>query len=181
MSESTSRSVPFSARISTEDAAFIAGLEIDGAHTPSDKLRALLAEARKRRQGSGDYESSLQLAMDWLQPLRRPQQPSLDVRQGRRTHPVHASRKGGKEERRHLGHNGGMTAEIVAVGTLDSDNMANLLQGEQTFCEAAYEGDADLDGYRWQAIAEDVPPQRGDRFVCIVEPNDGSKLTERVG
>ena len=72
-------------------------------------------------------------------------------------------------------------AEIVAVGTLDSDNMANLLQGEQTFCEAAYEGDADLDGYRWQAIAEDVPPQRGDRFVCIVEPNDGSKLTERVG
>ncbi len=71
MSESTSRSVPFSARISTEDAAFIASLEIDGAHTPSDKLRALLFEARKRRQGSGDYESSLQLAMDWLQPLRR--------------------------------------------------------------------------------------------------------------
>lgn len=71
MSVSPARSVPFSARISTEDAAFIAGLEIDGAHTPSDKLRALLADARKRQLGSGDYDSSLQMAMDWLQPLRR--------------------------------------------------------------------------------------------------------------
>lgn len=71
MSETSARSVPFSARISTEDAAFIASLEIDGAHTPSDKLRALLADARKRQQGYGDYESSLQVAMDWLQPLRR--------------------------------------------------------------------------------------------------------------
>jgi hypothetical protein len=72
-------------------------------------------------------------------------------------------------------------AEIVAVGTLDAGHMENLLQGEQAFCESVYEGDADLDGFRWQAIAEDVPPERGDRFVCIVEPNDGSKLNAPVG
>ena len=72
-------------------------------------------------------------------------------------------------------------AEIVAVGTLTADHMATLLQGEQTFCESVYEGDADLEGYRWQAIAEDVPPQQGDRFVCLVQNNDGSKLTEPVG
>lgn len=65
------RTVPFSARISVEDAEFIAGLQIEGANTPSDKLRALLAEARRRHDNAGDYAGALHLAQDWLAPARR--------------------------------------------------------------------------------------------------------------
>ena len=37
------KTIPFSARISVEDADFISTLEFDGARTPSEKLRGLLA------------------------------------------------------------------------------------------------------------------------------------------
>jgi hypothetical protein len=47
------KTVPLSVRVSDDDAAFLAGLEIGDAHTPSEKLRALLT-AERRRQGGGD-------------------------------------------------------------------------------------------------------------------------------
>lgn len=67
----SSRSIPFSARISPEDAEFISGLSLEGASTPSDKLRALLADARRRHEGSQDYASALALAQDTLAPAKR--------------------------------------------------------------------------------------------------------------
>lgn len=65
------RTIPISVRIGTEDAEFIAGLELEGATTPSDKVRALLADARRRAQGAGDYGESLRQAQDSLAPARR--------------------------------------------------------------------------------------------------------------
>lgn len=67
----SSRTVPFSARISMEDAEFISTLTFEGAHTPSDKLRALLSEARRRHQKSPRYSDNLEEMQDWLGPLKR--------------------------------------------------------------------------------------------------------------
>ena len=67
----STKTVPFSARISVEDAEFISSLEYDGAHTPSDKLRALLAETRRRHQGFSDYGQNLAQMQEWLGQIKR--------------------------------------------------------------------------------------------------------------
>lgn len=66
MQTNTSSRIPLSVRIPQEAADFIAGLEIEGATTPSDKIRALLAKARLADQGSRDYSYNLQRAEDML-------------------------------------------------------------------------------------------------------------------
>lgn len=65
------KTVPFSARISVEDAEFISNLEFDGANTPSDKLRALLAETRRRYLGYSDYGQNLLHMQEWLGQIKR--------------------------------------------------------------------------------------------------------------
>ncbi len=62
------KSVPLSVRVSPEDAEFIARTEIAGAETPSEKVRTLLAEARKRREGISDYSSCLGMVQEMLAP-----------------------------------------------------------------------------------------------------------------
>ncbi|MCB0323102.1 MAG: hypothetical protein KDD69_05990 [Bdellovibrionales bacterium] len=49
------RTVPFSVRVSQEDAEFIAALEVPDASTPSDKLRAIIADARTRAESDKDF------------------------------------------------------------------------------------------------------------------------------
>lgn len=66
-----SKTVPFSARISVEDAEFISTLEYDGAHTPSDKLRALLAESRRRHSHQTDYGQNLAQMQEWTGSMKR--------------------------------------------------------------------------------------------------------------
>ena len=46
----SSKTVPLSVRISHDDAEYIAGLKIDDALTPSDKVRAIIRDARKARE-----------------------------------------------------------------------------------------------------------------------------------
>lgn len=53
------KSVTISARIAPEDADFLAGLSVQGAYTPSDKLRHLLSEARRLHETPGDYKAAL--------------------------------------------------------------------------------------------------------------------------
>jgi hypothetical protein len=57
-----------SARIPTEDMEWLAGLDIQGAVSPSDKLRALIAQMRRQQEGTLDYERSL----GWLRDLVAP-------------------------------------------------------------------------------------------------------------
>ena len=57
----TNRTVPLSARISHEDAEFLANLSLEGATTPSEKLRVIVSEARQRYEGMKDYRESLLL------------------------------------------------------------------------------------------------------------------------
>lgn len=46
-----------SVRIPEDDLAWLAGLDLPDAHSPSDKIRGLIAEARRRAAGEGDYLS----------------------------------------------------------------------------------------------------------------------------
>ncbi|MDJ0851507.1 MAG: hypothetical protein QNK04_24295 [Myxococcota bacterium] len=62
------KTVPLSVRVSQDDAEFISRLEIAGAATPSDKVRALLADARKRQEGFRDYAGCLAMVQEMLAP-----------------------------------------------------------------------------------------------------------------
>jgi hypothetical protein len=57
-----------SARIPTEDLEWLVGLEIQGAVSPSDKVRALIGQLRRQHEGSLDYQRSL----GWLRDLVAP-------------------------------------------------------------------------------------------------------------
>jgi len=57
-----------SARIPLEDIEWLAGLDLQGAISPSDKLRALIAQMRRQFEGTLDYERSL----SWLRDLVAP-------------------------------------------------------------------------------------------------------------
>jgi hypothetical protein len=54
-----SKTVPLSCRITQEDAAFLARLAIPGSVTASEKVRALIGEARKRHRSTAEPEDSL--------------------------------------------------------------------------------------------------------------------------
>lgn len=64
-----SKTVPISARISHEDAEFISQLKINGATTPSDKLRAIIFDARRQRLRTKDYRGSFQMIQELLMPV----------------------------------------------------------------------------------------------------------------
>jgi len=65
------KSVTLSARISQEDADFLASLQPPGAVTPSDKLRHLLSEARRWQEDAATYESSLARYAELAAPALR--------------------------------------------------------------------------------------------------------------
>ena len=64
-----SKTVSISARISNEDAEFISQLKINGATTPSDKLRAIISDARLRKSRIQDYRGSFQMIQELLMPV----------------------------------------------------------------------------------------------------------------
>jgi hypothetical protein len=63
------KNVPLSVRVSEEDAEFIARLQISGATTPSDKIRSMLADARRRHEGVQDFGGALKMLEDLLAPV----------------------------------------------------------------------------------------------------------------
>lgn len=65
----SSKSVTISARIAHEDAEFLSQLNINGAATPSDKLRALITDARRRRERPQDYGGCLQMVQEIVTPV----------------------------------------------------------------------------------------------------------------
>jgi len=63
------KTIPISVRVSHEDAAFIANLQIDDALTPSDKIRSIIKEAKKQSERTVNYEGCLKIARDTLKEL----------------------------------------------------------------------------------------------------------------
>ena len=61
------KTIPVSTRISPEDAEFLARWNGAGA-TPSEKLRALIAEAREQKEGAEDYPGALRVATALIAP-----------------------------------------------------------------------------------------------------------------
>ena len=58
-------------RISQEDADFIAELKIEGANTPSEKIRELLTQARLAHSQTHDYSTALAAQEQFFQVARR--------------------------------------------------------------------------------------------------------------
>jgi hypothetical protein len=58
-----------SARLSSDDLQWLSALELPGAVTPSDKLRALIAQMRKQYDGALDYSACLAWLRDVLAPF----------------------------------------------------------------------------------------------------------------
>ena len=63
--------IPISVRISQEDADFIAELKIEGANTPSEKIRELLTQARLAHSQTHDYSAALAAQEQFFQVARR--------------------------------------------------------------------------------------------------------------
>ena len=64
-----SKTVPLSVRISHEDAEFLAGIGVDNAKTPSDKVRAIISQ--HRRQSLVGKPSYVQV-LSWLEEILDP-------------------------------------------------------------------------------------------------------------
>jgi hypothetical protein len=58
-----------SVRVPAEDIEWLASLEVPGAVTPSDKLRALIGQVRRQHQGTMDYTACVAWLRDLLAPL----------------------------------------------------------------------------------------------------------------
>jgi hypothetical protein len=65
------KTVPLSVRVTDADAEFLARLEIAGATTPSEKLRAVLAAERSRAEGARDPHQAFEIVRDMLRPAHR--------------------------------------------------------------------------------------------------------------
>ncbi len=63
------KKIQIGARVTVEDAEFINLLEINGAKTPSDKLRAIIKEARLQREYSQDFSGSYLIIQEQITPL----------------------------------------------------------------------------------------------------------------
>jgi hypothetical protein len=63
------KAVTISARISQEDAQFLSQYKVEGAITPSDKLRAIITETRERQHRLKDYRGSINMFQSLLAPV----------------------------------------------------------------------------------------------------------------
>lgn len=61
-------SIPLSVRIPQDDFEWLTALDIKGAATPSEKLRAVIQRYRREHEGAESYE----LALAWLRDLIQP-------------------------------------------------------------------------------------------------------------
>lgn len=78
------KAVNISARISQEDAVFLSQLKIADAVTPSDKLRAIITEARERKKRLKDYRGSIDMFQGMLTPF------GSAIRELELTHEIHS-------------------------------------------------------------------------------------------
>jgi len=78
------KAVTISARISQEDALFLSQYKVEGAVTPSDKLRAIITETRERQQRMKDYRGSINMFQSLLAPV------DAEIRELELQHHIHS-------------------------------------------------------------------------------------------
>lgn len=78
----TDKSVALSARLPVEDAEFLSQWQVDGADTPSEKLRRVVRDTRERARATTDYRQALRMANDLFAPsLEYVREAEVDVGQ----------------------------------------------------------------------------------------------------
>ena len=65
------KTTSLSVRVDDDDAAFLAGLSLGDARTPSEKLRLLLQAERRRQEGIGDPLEAADMFRDLLAPAKQ--------------------------------------------------------------------------------------------------------------
>jgi len=65
------KSIPISVRLSDDDIAFLARYEVQGARTPSDKMREILRLAREREEGAQDVAACEELLRTMARPAEK--------------------------------------------------------------------------------------------------------------
>ncbi|MHA7773683.1 hypothetical protein [Roseibium sp. M-1] len=65
------KSIPISVRLSDDDFEFLAGYEVQGARTPSDKMREILRLAREREEGTQDVATCEDMLRSMTRPAER--------------------------------------------------------------------------------------------------------------
>lgn len=65
------KSIPISVRLNDDDVAFLASYEVQGARTPSDKLREILRAAREREEGIQDVAACEDLLRTMIRPAEK--------------------------------------------------------------------------------------------------------------
>ncbi len=63
------KKIQIGARINAEDAEFLNLLEINGAKTPSDKIRAIIEEARLRSEYAQEFTGAYRMIQEQITPL----------------------------------------------------------------------------------------------------------------
>jgi hypothetical protein len=64
-------SIPLSVRVPQDDFEWLSALAVDGAATPSDKLRAIIQSHRRELEGVSSYDAALAWLRERVQPLAR--------------------------------------------------------------------------------------------------------------
>jgi hypothetical protein len=62
-------SIPLSVRVPQDDFEWLSALAVDGAATPSDKLRAIIQSHRRELEGVSSYPTALSWLRERIQPL----------------------------------------------------------------------------------------------------------------
>ncbi|WP_319410232.1 hypothetical protein [uncultured Cohaesibacter sp.] len=76
------KSVPFSVRLTSEDADYVAALQIPEALTPSDKIRHIISESRKRSESQSSFsELAKRFEDDFLPTINLLRQLEYDAQQ----------------------------------------------------------------------------------------------------
>lgn len=63
------KKIQIGVRVDAEDAEFLNLLEINGAKTPSDKLRAIIEEARLKREFASEYTGAYRMIQEQVTPI----------------------------------------------------------------------------------------------------------------
>ena len=107
----TETKTTISTRLGEADTEFLQRLEINGATTPSEKLRKMVTQARQRAGGAGSFREASNLLDDLLRPTRRII-AEHEHRTGTRSEPLEAM----------VNALAGALAELLAANRIDPDD-----------------------------------------------------------
>ena len=132
-----------SARSPMDDMEWLAGLDVQGAVSPSDKLRALIAQMRRQYDGTLDYAGSL----EWLRDLVAPFVSGV----------------------RAFEHHNRMHSEVITLAAEWLPQVMATLLSERGLAQDAKAQDAKVHDAKAHAIdVEDIVVQRCLQFLASI-------------